>query len=120
MLNSDCRILIIWFNTDDINAIIKFIVTVITARNNKRSNGCFSAMLLIIRADIPPREAVAGQQRAKHHLDPVVAGQIAHRDDVAEDVFEFYRAVVPRDVVDARQNDHDLRFQVDHVAAETG
>ena len=68
----------------------------------------------------PPREAVAGQQRTKHHLDPVVAGQIAHRDDVAENVFEFYGAVVPRDVVDARQNDHDLGFQVDHVAAETG
>ena len=67
----------------------------------------------------PPREAVAGQQRTKHHLDPVVAGQIAHRDDVAEDVFEFDGAVVLSDVVDTGKDHHGLRVQVDDVAAET-
>ena len=43
----------------------------------------------------------------------------AHRDDVAEDVFEFDGAVVLRNVVDTGQDHHGLWVQVDDVAAET-
>ena len=66
-----------------------------------------------------PRKPVAGQHRAEHHADPVEFGQFAHRDDVAEDVFEFDGAVVLSDVVDTGKDHHGLRVQVDDVAAET-
>ena len=66
-----------------------------------------------------PRKPVAGQHRAEHHADSVEFGQFAHRDDVAEDVFEFDGAVVLSDVVDTGKDHHGLRVQVDDVAAET-
>ena len=66
-----------------------------------------------------PGEIVGGQYGADDRGDLVIPRQLGHRDDVAKDILERDHAVVVGDIIDAGQDDHRFRLQVDDVLAET-
>ena len=54
----------------------------------------------------------------EHHPDVVGVSQLAHRLEVALDLFIRHGTGIAGDIVGAGQDHHDLRLEIDHVGPE--